>query len=294
MQASSRSPAPHRRHPRMFPPNPNPTSLFPGGYHPDRSNIHHLPPGSHITHIGDNRIHAHHPNGTLLHDLPMLADHTTAANKTNRALETGWVAFMEYHPPSPLLNFHTTWKVPASPKAYNGQTLFFFNSQSPLSSAGWGAILQPVLQYGPSAAGGGAYWAVASWYLSGGQTFHTTLQQVSVGQSLEGWISVSSHSGTVFNYNSQFHNIGDSTSLNIHGIRELGSTDEAFEVYGLQSAANYPASTVQVTDIDMNYISGGKPPVHWVSTDVDQSDAVKITVTQSCCVSTTGKMVFAF
>ncbi|KAK7020350.1 hypothetical protein R3P38DRAFT_1202919 [Favolaschia claudopus] len=55
-----------------------------------------------------------------------------------------------------------------------------------------------------------------------------------------------------------------------------------------------PARSIQVTGIDMNHISGGKPAVHWVGTDVDALDPVKITVTQSCCVSTTGKMVFAF
>ena len=42
-------------------------------------------------------------------------------------------------------------------------------------------IYPPVLQWGPSAAGGGNYWAVASWYADGqgGQAFYSQLVQVS-------------------------------------------------------------------------------------------------------------------
>lgn len=63
---------------------------------------------------------------------------------------------------SPISSFATTWKVPAAPTTNHQQTIFLFNSIEPASG---NAILQPVLQYGPSAAGGGSYWAVASWYV---------------------------------------------------------------------------------------------------------------------------------
>ena len=54
----------------------------------------------------------------------------------------------------------------------HGQTIFLFNGIEP---GDFSHILQPVLQWGPSAAGGGASWSVASWYVGGGNAFHTNL-----------------------------------------------------------------------------------------------------------------------
>ena len=64
----------------------------------------------------------------------------------------------------------TEWTVPPAPATQNGQTIFLFPGIQNSTM-----IYQPVLQWGPSAAGGGNYWAVASWYVDGqgGHSFCT-------------------------------------------------------------------------------------------------------------------------
>jgi hypothetical protein len=81
--------------------------------------------------------------------------------------------------------------------------------------------LQPILQYGPSAAGGGGYWAVASWYVIGSQAaYHTSSIQVSVGKSLDGVITLTGTSGSNYNYVTSFSNVAG-TTLTATGADQL-------------------------------------------------------------------------
>ncbi|KAJ7826368.1 hypothetical protein B0H14DRAFT_2595838 [Mycena olivaceomarginata] len=213
--------------------------IAPWGKRIDPTKTFELPGDSHIRHVGD-RIHVHHPNGTLLHDIPHTPKNATVAATAEKRLKTGWVAYEYFTATTPISEFKTYWTVPAAPSAWNGQLLYFFNGLQPLT--GTSAILQPVLQYGVSPAGGGAYWSIASWYVTDSNTFHTTPVRVNVGQAINGYIHVTgrSASGTTYSYNSQFSNIGVSTSLNIHEIGELSWAAEAFEAYSLASKSNYP------------------------------------------------------
>jgi hypothetical protein len=97
-------------------------------------------------------------------------------------LGSGWISYGYWNNDtgSSLTSFRATWTVPPAPSTDSGQTIFLFNGiQNYGSNYG---ILQPVLQWGPSAAAGGSYWSIASWYVtSGGDAFHTTLVQVDEG-----------------------------------------------------------------------------------------------------------------
>lgn len=64
---------------------------------------------------------------------------------------------------------NSTWVVPGEPQNPSSQTLFFWNGMEPADTS---AVLQPVLQWGQSAAGGGGFWAVASWYVSASHGSH--------------------------------------------------------------------------------------------------------------------------
>jgi hypothetical protein len=60
-------------------------------------------------------------------------------------------------------------------------------------------IYQPVLQWGPgSAAGGGNYWAVVSWYADGqgGQAFYSNLVTVNPGDTLVGVVTLTGHTAS--------------------------------------------------------------------------------------------------
>lgn len=76
---------------------------------------------------------------------------------------TGWVAYGYWYNTYtyPISEYYASWTVPPAPASYTGQTVFLFNSIEPADGE---SILQPVIQYGPSAGGGGAYWAAASWF----------------------------------------------------------------------------------------------------------------------------------
>jgi hypothetical protein len=76
------------------------------------------------------------------------------------------------------------WNVPQAPSSYVGQTIFLFNG---LMREDWQELIQPVLQYGPSAAGGGNYWAMAVWYIdSSGNATHSTIASLQVNALMLG------------------------------------------------------------------------------------------------------------
>jgi hypothetical protein len=84
------------------------------------------------------------------------------------------------------------WTVPSYPLE-SGALIYLFNGIES-SSGGW--MLQPVLQYGTSPAGGGDFWAVASWLVSSNQAFHTPLKTVFPGNSIKGYIEMPDISGS--------------------------------------------------------------------------------------------------
>ncbi|KAJ7466580.1 hypothetical protein B0H11DRAFT_2307187 [Mycena galericulata] len=173
------------------------TVLTPGG-HRANANLHQVSSGSRIAHVG-SEIHVFDPNGTVMNVItPGPATRTSAAVTPE---ETGWVTYANWlNTGTPIGSFGTTWTVPPVPATWHGQTLFLFNSIEPST---FDAIMQPVLQYGGSAAGGGEFWAVATWYLYGDNTFFTTPIAVNPGQVLNGGIQLV---GT-YSYLAQFTNV---------------------------------------------------------------------------------------
>jgi len=74
-----------------------------------------------------------------------------------------WKAWTEYNNTGTITKFTTVWGIPPAPPSYTGQILYFWNGIEPSQNT---AVLQPVLQFGSTPAGGGNYWALASWYVS--------------------------------------------------------------------------------------------------------------------------------
>ena len=176
------------------------------------------------------------------------------------------------HGSYPIKSFTTNWVVPRSPRTYHQQTVFLFNSIEPAS---FNAILQPVLQYGPSAAGGGAYWTVASWYVVGQTAFHTRLVRVNVGQTLRGVITLTSYGSGRYNYVSSFSNIGG-TTLILRGSPQLVWATETLESYHVTTGSDYPRGSTVFSSINIR-TTRGTPAVTW-STVNDIPDGLKTTV----------------
>lgn len=200
----------------------------------------------------------------------------SAASSDIEPLQTGWVAYADWYNTlsSPISSFKTTWDVPKEPGTKtDGQTIFLFNSIEP---ANGDAILQPVLQWGPSAAGGGTYWAVATWYLVGSDVYHTTPVKVSVGKELHGRILLKSSSGSKYDYQAEFTNIDD-TSLKATGSAELVWATETLEVYGMKKKSDYPDSKTVFEDIALETKSDSSPSVKWSAVS-DSDDGVTATI----------------
>jgi hypothetical protein len=167
-------------------------------------------------------------------------------------------SFWQNNGAEPINYFTTTWVVPPAPSSDDGQTVYLFNGLQPSTGTTW--ILQPVLQWGPSAEGGGAYWAIGNWYVPppnlGLTAQQTSLIQVNPGDELQGVMVLTAQSASDFSYVSKF--IGHSSiDLTVTDIPVLDQAFETLECYGktkdsttntypLTSCADYPATAVTV------------------------------------------------
>jgi Repeat of unknown function (DUF346) len=177
------------------------------------------------------------------------------------AFGTGWITFASWtnSTGSPVSSFSTQWVVPPAPIAEDGQVIFLFNGIQNETM-----IYQPVLQWGVSAAGGGNYWAVASWYADGqgGQAFHTDLVRVNPGDLLTGVMTLTGQSGGNFSYNCEFNGIAN-TSLPIQNVQQLTWCVETLEAYGIKGAPDYPVTfRVPMKAIDIK-TGTTTPAVNW-------------------------------
>jgi len=201
---------------------------------------------------------------------------TAAAPAKVPGLAGGWITYAYWNNGTgkPLTSFKTTWRVPPNPLTQHGQTIFLFNGIQNSSM-----IYQPVLQWGPSAAGGGNNWAVASWYADGqtGHSFHTGLTNVGVDQILVGIMTETGSSGGLFSYDCIFQGIANS-NLPIQNVQELTWCAETLECYGITVCSDYPAAgRTQMTGIEI-VTTGGHPALSWTpdnaATDCGQHTTV--------------------
>jgi hypothetical protein len=223
--------------------------LTPGGYRP-KSKVHFIQP-KHVIKLVDGRFKKIDPTDKEVLDLgefvrrpkglPVMPRHVVRAGGRVPGLGSGWIVYTDWSNTtgSPVSSFATAWTVPPPPATSSGQTIFLFNGIQNSSM-----IYQPVLQWGPSAAGGGAYWAVASWYADGqgGSSHYSTLVRVNPGDALVGVMTLSSQNAQGFTYNCEFQGIAN-TSLAIQDVDELTWCIETLEAYGVTKATDYPATT---------------------------------------------------
>jgi hypothetical protein len=131
--------------------------------------------------------------------------------------------------------------VPNNPSV-NGGTIFLFNGIEP-TGENW--ILQPVLQYGPSAAGGGNYWAIASWFVGSGGAWHSPLETVYPGDTIYGRTQQTG-SGSTLTYTSEASDLrtGAYSYINVYstGLHWTWAFAGVLEVYNVNSCSQFPSS----------------------------------------------------
>ncbi|KAJ6474967.1 hypothetical protein C8R45DRAFT_1103092 [Mycena sanguinolenta] len=229
--------------------------LTPGGYR-SKSEVYELPTGGRLAHVGDT-IQIIEAGGSVTHVAS--ADAADSIEPARQDFLEGWIAFAWWLNPglAPIASFRTTWEVPPVPETDHGQTVFLFNALQPNGSS----ILQPVLQYGPSGAGGGSFWAVATWHVDdAGNAFFTPLVPVSPGQTLNAIITLTNTDGTTFDYNAQFTNV-PGTAMNLTGVPQLTFAAETLEAYRVTAASDYPSGSSVFSGIDLTLAGGVRPSI---------------------------------
>jgi hypothetical protein len=199
-------------------------------------------------------------------DAPIDADpEATLLSVEPLDLEAGWITFTYWkNQGAPLTSFSTEWRVPEAPSTKSRQTIFLFNGLQN-SGPNYG-ILQPVLQWGRSYAGGGDYWSVASWYVtSRGQAFHTPLQRVKPGDRLVGEMVLVGEERGRRSYTCEITNV-PRTRLLLQNVATLDWSTESLEAYGVKRCSDYPRSPgVPFTAIQLR--TGGVPAMEWTAVD---------------------------
>ncbi len=224
--------------------------LTPGGYRP-RSMVHQISSDTVVSIVEGRLVQLDSDGGMLasLGDVPTrdggdpafpagVNTNTNAfAQLAPAPFGSGWIAYAGWTVGgTPISSFSTTWTVPPAPRTSNGQTVFFFNGiQNAL-------ILQPVLQWGPSAAGGGAYWSIGCWYAAAppGVSVYSTLVNVNPGDVLTGVMTMTGSSAAGFNYTCVFTGY-PSTSITITNQPQLTWANETLEAYAITACSDYPA-----------------------------------------------------
>ena len=185
--------------------------------------------------------------------------------------DNGWITDAIWHNTGkiPISSFSTNWIVPAAPLTNDYQVVFLFNAvvDTLHGSTGNYYILQPVLQWGTSAAGGGNYWSITNWCVcetnwNATAVFHGNLIPVSPGYNLQGVIKLISDSANAFNYSSVFTQYPDSV-LQVNNLNRSYWAYETLEVYGVNECNNYHSDTViKMTNIQIKTDSA-YPTLMW-------------------------------
>jgi len=270
--------------------------LTPEGYVPAYK-VHHIENGYALMRKGGHMLKVEPKSGTIIEDYgeihsPIAASSPATittlggANKIAHGVlptseNPGWVtnAYWQNTSSTPISYLITAWVVPPLPASNDGQTLFFFNALEPSNGE---AIVQPVLQYGPSDAGNASGWGIANWYVWEEGYAVSDLISVQAGAILEGAITYTGqNSSGSYDYTSAFYNLStnaeyantltviegdDPSGYTIPSVSDQVTATETLEAYnsegvnggyGVVQASDYPAGQNYLNLYDILVNVGG-------------------------------------
>jgi len=209
--------------------------------------VHHVGHGAEVTHNEDGTISVSRPDGIRHHILPCAHPRLPAVDGD------GWQVFAVYDAGNTLASYNGTWNVPSAPPSYANQLLYTFTGlQNSFGLVSGVDIIQPVLQYGPGPAGGGAYWGVASWYVtSTNVALHSTLVEVDAGDAIFGTMVKPDPSG--MKWIIQAYDTKAKTNSTLIVNKQLGKIEPyafvTLEVYDVTDCTQYPTDPLAYTGL---------------------------------------------
>lgn len=258
--------------------NPNDTVSTPDGPRL-RSQVHIIKRGDHVALVGNHYKEINPVTGEVVFDFGE-AHHTPASSGTLSGTTAGtvferrpvggvpgpgyggngWLTEQNWTSPTgQIYAIATDWVVPTAPVATYGagQTLYIWYGIQETSGVD---IIQPVLQYGYSAAGGGNGWYIDNWFVFDGlpEGVGEDLVQVQPGAQLVGDVYVSSvNGGGSYNYTSTFIGFPQTTAYADNQPAQPTAV-ETLEVSNLPNASYFPTDVnVRMTEISGSTVENG-------------------------------------
>jgi len=229
-----------------------------------KSNVHYLGNKQHLDHeeekiqIIDNFTHGVKESfHMVIKNGYMVSGTNTPANQDP---VSGWITYCNtiLLDGSQCTYFSTTYVVPSAPIKKSKQIIYIFNAFEGLSD-----IIQPVLQWGLSPAGGGDYWSICNWYVNEDQDqiFFDSLIKVSTGTKLEGIIRATKNSNYLYDYNASFQ--GYPTGIQVNNLPAMQNLYISLEVHNLKGDDEYPSNEkITMSDIQIRS-ENNYPPIRW-------------------------------
>jgi len=165
-----------------------------------------------------------------------------------------WKTYAQYETSgTPVTSLTGQWTVPPQPTQADSQILYFWNGIEPTDNS---QVLQPVLQWGATPAGGGNYWGIASWYVGSGGVAVSSLIATNTGDVITGTMNILSNGTWEVRAAVGSHN---STLLSVTpNEKDYVYAYEVLEAYTLSSCQDYPPTgVVAFTEIAVEV--GGSP-----------------------------------
>jgi hypothetical protein len=248
--------------------------ITPAGLMP-RSSVHFIAPGYHLS-VENGRLQKFETRtGRMIEDFGRV----TITPARHRKTAQGWIAYAFWNNTgTAITSFTTNWTVPSVPTNQGSQTLFLFNGmQDGTTSSSY--IIQPVLQWGPSAAGGGKYWAITNWYVSSNQAFFGTLVNVSPGTALQGVMRETAVSGSNYSYNSSFSGYSTASALQVNNVPQSFWAAETLESYGVTSPGTMYPPNMDIAMTSIQILKGSSnASISWTPVQQVSGSAQKAVV----------------
>lgn len=233
--------------------------LTPGGWR-SASKVARIAADEHLS-INNGRLNSvDNATGKVIKDFGVIEKKTGNDARRILPLVSGWITYTHWTNQSatPITYFASTFTVPPAPTTNNGQTIFLFPG---LENNTY--ILQPVLQWGPSAAGGGNYWAIANWYVGfDGSAGFSNLVRVNPGTVLKGIMTQTGRTGNNYNYSSAFSGY-PAITLALNNTEKLFWAIETLEAYNIAACSNYPnTAKTRFSAIELR-VGSAQAPLAW-------------------------------
>jgi len=261
-------------------------TLTPFGYMP-ASCVHGVENNAHILSVdADQNMHVRLEDGTMKAIPPCHTNEHVISRAVTRSrrskdvtLPNGWAAYASWDSPSEIVYFNGGWTCPPVPSEQSVQTLFLFTGLQnafdlAADPAATVSIIQPVLQWGPSEAGGGNYWAIASWYVtSTGSAVYSTLITVSPGDAILGNMTVSNAKWDISTIQAKTNR---ATSIKVNPQATELWAFVTLEVYNVGDCGDYPNGSTVFSNLDVRGSSGPVTPSWGTTAQPGCSEAVQI------------------